>query len=120
MTDTPALSTRIRYPKAQCQVSVALCTLNGERWIEQLLQSLATQELLPDELVVQDDCSEDRTVELIRKFALAAPFPVRLEINSVRLGSTANFAEALMRCQGRFIALSDQDDVWYSVKLKRL
>jgi len=70
--------------------------------------------------VVQDDCSEDNTVELINRFAASAPFLVRVEINDHRLGSTANFAEALARCHGRFIALADQDDVWYPIKLRRL
>jgi glycosyltransferase involved in cell wall biosynthesis len=84
------------------------------------LQSLADQERLPDEVVVQDDGSTDGTVDLIRHFAETAPFPVRLEINQARVGSTANFAIALARCQGEFIALADQDDVWYPAKLRRL
>jgi hypothetical protein len=120
MTTEHATTPRTRYPRAQCEVSVALCTLNGSRWIEQLLQSIAAQELLPDEVVIQDDCSEDDTVELIKKFAGLAPFAVRVEVNESRLGSTANFATALARCHGRFIALADQDDVWYPIKLRRL
>lgn len=120
MTTEQATTPRTRYPRAQCEVSVALCTLNGSQWIEELLHSIAAQELLPDEIVIQDDCSEDDTVELIEKFADQAPFAIRLEVNQFRLGSTANFATALARCHGRFIALADQDDVWYPIKLRRL
>lgn len=120
MTPEHPTTTRNRYPRAQCAVSVALCTLNGERWIEQLLESIASQQRLPDEVVVQDDCSDDNTVVLIEEFSQHAPFEVRLEVNENRLGSTANFAAALTRCRGRFIALADQDDVWYPNKLQRL
>lgn len=120
MTSEHTTSPRTRYPRAQCEVSVALCTLNGARWIEQLLGSIASQQLLPDEVVVQDDCSDDDTILLIEKFAKQAPFEVRLEVNQHRLGSTANFAAALTRCHGRFIALADQDDIWYPTKLRRL
>lgn len=101
-------------------VSVALCTWNGHRWVGALLESLAAQELLPDELVVQDDGSDDGTVELVEQFAADAPFPVLIEVNEERVGSTANFAIALGRCRGRMIALADQDDVWYPSKLRRL
>lgn len=101
-------------------MSVALCTYNGERWLGQLLDSLAAQEYPPDELVIRDDASSDGTRAVAEAFALAAPFPVRIEVNETRVGSTANFALALRDCRGQFIALADQDDVWYPSKLRRL
>lgn len=101
-------------------LTVALCTWNGSRWIRPFLQSLAAQERLPDELLVQDDASTDRTVAIVQEFARHAPFDVRLEINSERVGSTANFARVLQRASGRCIALADQDDLWYPAKLRRL
>lgn len=109
-----------RLPRAEVDVSVALCTHNGARWISQFLDSLLAQESLPDELIVQDDCSTDETMELVRAFASRAPFEVRVQINEQRLGSTANFAAALARSRGRIIALADQDDVWYPAKLRTL
>jgi len=106
--------------RPEVDVSVALCTWNGSRWLPTFLESLASQELLPDELVVQDDGSDDDTVAVLERFAVDAKFPVRIEVNPRRLGSTANFATALRRCRGRMIALADQDDVWYPSKLRRL
>lgn len=99
---------------------MVLCTCNGERWLPALLGSLAGQTRLPDELVVHDDASTDRTVELIRAFAETAPFPVHLHVHEDRLGSTANFASAINRSRGRVVALADQDDVWYPTKLELL
>jgi hypothetical protein len=101
-------------------VSVALCTWNGSRWIGPFLDSLVTQERRPDELVISDDASTDGTVDVVREFARTAPFPVDLRVNDRRVGSTANFARVLERCRGRFIALADQDDVWYPSKIRRL
>jgi hypothetical protein len=109
-----------RVRKSEIGLSVALSTWNGERWIGDLLGSIASQSRPPDELVVQDDASEDGTVDIVGRFAATASFPVRLEVNERRLGSTANFATALARCRGEFIALADQDDLWYPPKLERL
>lgn len=120
MTDNSILSPPPRYPRASCNLSVVLCTRNGERWVGEQLQSLATQLALPDELIVQDDCSEDRTCEIVREFSRSAPFDVSLVVNDRNLGSTHNFEAALNRCHGRFVALADQDDIWYPHKLERL
>jgi hypothetical protein len=100
--------------------SVALCTCDGERWLGEMLESLRAQVVLPDELVVQDDASTDGTVALLQAFARTAPFPVHLEVNERRLGSTANFERVLERTTGDFVALADQDDRWYADKLARL
>ena len=101
-------------------LSVAMATCNGERYITEQLDSIARQTRLPDELVVCDDRSEDRTVALVEAFSRRAPFPVRLQINPVRLGSTRNFETAIRACGGDIIFLCDQDDVWYPQKVARI
>lgn len=120
MTVTSESGSAAAPPRPRPRVSVALCTCDGAPWLPDLLRSLAEQELLPDELVVQDDASGDDTVAVIEEFARTAPFPVRLVVNEHRLGSTANFGLALARAEGRFVALADQDDIWYPHKLRRL
>jgi glycosyltransferase involved in cell wall biosynthesis len=98
-------------------ISVAMCTYNGARFVDEQLQSIARQTRLPDELVVCDDGSSDGTVEIVRTFATTAPFDVRVIENPERLGSTKNFEQAIARCSGSLIALADQDDVWHPDKL---
>lgn len=100
--------------------SVALCTFNGSRYLQQQLDSIAAQTRRPDELVVCDDCSTDCTRDLVRSFAFAAPFPVHLHVNDRNLGIIDNFAGAIARCNGDLIALSDQDDVWLPDKLRQM
>jgi glycosyltransferase involved in cell wall biosynthesis len=101
------------------RISVALCTYNGERFLHQQLDSIARQTRLPDELVVCDDRSTDRTLAIVREFAASAPYPVRVFENQANLGFAANFEGAIRRCDGDLIALSDQDDVWYPTRLER-
>ena len=98
-------------------LSVALCTYNGARYLEQQLASLARQSRLPDELVVCDDGSIDQTLELLEGFAASAPFPVRIHVNPVNLGSSANFDQAMRLCTGGLIAFCDQDDLWLPARL---
>ena len=98
-------------------MSVALCTYQGARFLDAQLESIARQTRIPDELVVCDDRSSDGTVAILRAFARRAPFPVRIEVNPVNLGSTRNFERAIGLCTGDFIATCDQDDVWLPEKI---
>jgi SAM-dependent methyltransferase len=99
------------------RISVCLCTYNGEPYLSQLLESLAAQRDLPDELIVSDDGSVDQTLELVAGFAETAPFPVRLVGNRTRLGVAANFAHVLSSASGDLLLPCDQDDVWYENKI---
>jgi hypothetical protein len=102
------------------KVSIALATLNGESYLQEQLDSYLAQDRLPDELVVSDDGSTDATAQILREFAINAPFEVRLHQNSERLGTARNFTEALLRCTGDLVLLSDQDDVWFRHKVSTL
>lgn len=99
-------------------ISVALCTFNGARFLQQQLDSIAQQTRLPDELVIDDDGSTDGTIEIIERFTAAAGFEVSLQVNPERLGVIRNFGAAIARCRGELIALCDQDDVWLPEKLQ--
>jgi hypothetical protein len=102
------------------QISVALCTYNGEKYLAAQLTSLAGQQRRPDELVVCDDTSTDRTVAMLREFAATAPFPVHVHVNATNLGSTRNFEQAYSLCRGDVICPCDQDDFWLPQKVARL
>lgn len=102
------------------RISVAMCTYNGEQFLNAQLESIVSQSQLPYELVVCDDGSTDTTIEILRRFAATAPFSVRIICNPINLGSTKNFEQAIELCSGDLIALCDQDDVWRSNKLAQL
>lgn len=96
---------------------MALATFNGEEFLEAQLESIRDQSRVPDELVVTDDGSSDRTVEILGEFAHRAPFQVTVRRNQTRLGYVENFFSAMRICTGDLIAFCDQDDVWHRDKL---
>ena len=100
-------------------ISVALTVYNGELYLAKQLQSIKDQELQPIEIVIVDDVSSDGSDELIRNFDFG-PIKCRYYKNEVNLGPVANFKKAIGLCNGSFIALCDQDDIWLPHKIKRL
>ncbi len=89
-----------------------------EKFLDEQLRSIASQTMLPIELVICDDGSADSTSAIVAEFAHSAPFTVRYIQNSKTLGSTRNFEQAISLCRGEYIALSDQDDWWSPDKLE--
>ncbi|MGC4110702.1 MAG: glycosyltransferase [Nocardioides sp.] len=98
-------------------VSVAMATYNGEQYLPAMLESLAAQTRLPDELVIRDDASEDGTVGILHAFARRVPFRVEVIAGGPRLGYAQNFVAATRACSGRVIFFADQDDSWRPPKL---
>jgi glycosyltransferase involved in cell wall biosynthesis len=98
-------------------ISIAMTTYNGERFLEEQLRSINEQTMLPNELVVCDDGSTDRTLEILAQFAKRALFPVRIIINNPRLGWRENSLKAASLCSSDYIAFCDQDDIWLKEKL---
>jgi O-antigen/teichoic acid export membrane protein/glycosyltransferase involved in cell wall biosynthesis len=105
-------------PTERMRISVALTTRNGERFLGALLDSLEKQTLLPDEVVVHDDASQDATVEMLHDFAERAPFEVRIEHAPERRGHVEGFMRAASACRGDIVAFCDNDDVWLDRKLE--
>ena len=98
-------------------ISVAMATCNGEKYLEEQLDSILSQTLKPVEIVVCDDKSTDRTVEILERYSRLGL--IRYCEYEHRLGFIANFKKAVSLCSsGNYIALSDQDDVWHPGKLE--
>ena len=95
-------------------------TFNAERYLPELLQSINQQWLQPTEVVACDDGSTDGTLTLLREFSRNSQFPVRIYTNPTNLRTTKNFEKAISLCRGEFVALCDQDDIWYPDKLGTL
>ena len=79
-------------------ISIAMCTYNGSKFLDEQLSSIREQTKLPHELVICDDASTDATPRIVHAFALDAPFPVRFFRNQATLGSTRNFEKAISLC----------------------
>jgi len=98
-------------------ISVVMCTYNGEKFIREQLDSIVSQTYPIYELIIQDDCSTDNTIEIIQEYASKYKF-IKPYKNKKNIGFNKNFKEAILKATGDYIAISDQDDIWYKDKLK--
>ena len=100
------------------RISIAMATYNGEKYLQEQLDSIAAQTLPPYELVICDDGSTDATLDIAEKFATEAKFPVRIYRNEINLGYADNFLKVASLCEGDWVAFCDQDDIWFKNKLE--
>lgn len=94
-----------------------MTTYNGEKYLREQLDSLYSQTLLPDEIVVIDDCSTDSTTKILEEYHINKG--LIYIINEVNLGVNKNFEKAIKICQGEYIAICDQDDIWLPNKIEK-
>ncbi len=101
-------------------ISIAMATFNGEKYLQQQLDSIAAQTHLPDELIVCDDCSKDKTVEILENFKNKVNFEVKILQNQINSGYIKNFARVISETKGDYIFLCDQDDFWFPNKIENV
>ncbi|QNL47733.1 glycosyltransferase family 2 protein [Olivibacter sp. SDN3] len=101
-------------------VSIALCTFNGADFLKEQLESIVCQSYKNIELIIVDDCSTDGTVQIIQDFIKDSNVKSSFYRNEVNVGYVKNFEKAIKLCNGAYIALSDQDDIWSLDKIDKL
>lgn len=100
-------------------ISIALCTYNGEKYLAEQLDSIVNQTYKNIEVIAVDDCSTDHTLSILQEFA-TKDSRVKIYSNEVNRGYSKNFEYAISLCNGDYIAVSDQDDIWVPDKLELL
>jgi len=100
-------------------ITIVLTVYNGERFLKKQIESILNQTYKNIELRIFDDCSTDKSNEIIKEYLQKYDF-IKLHRNKQRLGVVKNVENALKKCNGRYIALADQDDIWHKDKLKIL
>lgn len=99
------------------RISVCMATFNGAQYIEKQLSSILVQLEPNDEVIISDDSSTDNTVEIIEKFNDSR---IKLYKNQLFRSAVLNFEATLKYAKGKYIFLSDQDDIWLSNKVIRM
>ena len=106
------------------KTSVVIATYNGSRFIQEQLDSIINQTVLPDEIVISDDGSTDSTVELVQSFFNQhADLPIKYQLvlnNRDNHGVRGNFENTVNHSSGEYVFFCDQDDVWLPNKIERL
>lgn len=100
-------------------VSIVLTTYNGEKYLAKQLESLFQQTYTNIEIIAVDDCSSDKTVEILTDHAKKY-HNIKVFVNEVNLGFIKNFEKGCTLSSGDYIALSDQDDYWDLDKIRKL
>lgn len=103
----------LNLQRVRKRLSVVMPAYNHERFIAQAIESVLGQTVEPDEVIVVDDGSTDRTAEI------AAGYPVLL-VRQPNSGAHAALNLGLECATGECIALANSDDLWAPSRLERL
>lgn len=94
-------------------VGVVIVTRNSASWIEQTLFSIAAQSESPQDIVVIDDASTDRTTALIaERLPTARVIPALTKATNRTTRIAQNFVQGVRASKGDIVILGDHDDVW--------
>jgi glycosyltransferase involved in cell wall biosynthesis len=94
--------------------------LNAERFISEAIQSVLGQRYATWELLLVDDGSTDRSLELALEFERRYPSKIRIfsHANHENRGMSASRNLGLREARGEYVAFLDADDVWLPNKLE--
>ena len=108
-------------PKAVPRVAVLLATYNGEKYLGQQLDTILSQTNVYVDVIISDDASSDCTVQIINDY-IKRYENISLQSSGRKFGSAAqNFFELIKMSDVTgydYVAFADQDDIWFSEKLK--
>jgi glycosyltransferase involved in cell wall biosynthesis len=94
-------------------VSVCMITYNHEKYIAQAIDSVLMQKTNFDyEIVIGEDCSTDKTREIVLEYKAKYPDKIKLLLQEKNVGMMQNFIDTLKTCTGKYIALLEGDDYW--------
>lgn len=95
------------------KLSVAMITYNQEKYIGQAIESILAQTVeFEYEVVIGEDCSTDRTRDIIIEFQRRYPDRIKPVLRDHNVGAMRNFVETIEACQGEYLALLEGDDYW--------
>ncbi len=100
-------------------VSVLMPVHNGERFIRAAVDSILAQTYKAFELIIIDDCSNDRTWDIVSDYANRYPELVKVMRLDHRHGAFGATNIAFKKAKGTFIALMDSDDIAHRNRLKK-
>ena len=100
------------------KIGVVIATYNGEKYIEEQIDSILNQSLKPDYIVISDGGSTDNTVAICSKILQDQDIKYDILTSDKQLSVTENFQKGLDRCKTDYIFFSDQDDIWIKNKIE--
>ena len=103
------------------KISIVMTTYNGEKYVEEQLNSIRMQTRKADEVLIFDDLSSDDTVRLIQRYIDSYKLNNwKAMVNTVNKGWRKNFFDGIQEASGDVIFLCDQDDIWVPDKIEKM
>lgn len=99
-------------------VSIITPTFNSEKFISETISSVLNQTYANWEMIIVDDCSSDKTLEIITKFANSDSRIKSFQLEK-NFGAGIARNKALEFADGKYIAFLDADDLWKPEKLEK-
>lgn len=96
-------------------VSVIIPSYNHEKFVGECIQSVLNQTFQDFEIIITDDASTDRTVEIIEQFDDPR---IKLFKHSTNQGVSITANNCILHASGQYIAWLSTDDAWYPEKLE--
>ncbi len=92
-------------------LSVVMTTYNHERYIATAIESVLRQQTdFPIEIVIGEDCSTDRTLNIVLDYQSQYPEAIRIVRSESNVGWRENYRRTIAAAHGRYIAMLDGDD----------
>jgi len=102
------------------KVQILLATYNGEKYIEEQLNSLLSQTYNDFQILIRDDGSTDKTVSIIKNIAKKNEDKIIIIEDNINCGNpTANFMQLMKNSDADYVMFCDQDDIWYPNKVEK-
>ena len=91
-------------------VSVCVPTYNGEKYLQEALDSIKAQTYQNIEVIISDDSSTDNTLQIAENFKSQSNFPVYIYHNEPK-GIGANWNNSIEKSNSQYIKFLFQDDI---------
>ena len=101
-------------------ITIIMAVYNGQEYIREQLESLKDQTYTEWRLVIRDDCSSDKTAEIVKKFSDEVEQEVIFKVNEKPSGSAKNNFALLINDakESDYVMFCDQDDIWKKDKIE--
>lgn len=99
------------------KVSIIMPSYNTELFIEESIKSVLSQTYSNWELIIVDDCSNDKTDMIVERYL--EDKRIKYLKNEANLGAALSRNRALQNASGKWIAFLDSDDLWDKNKLEK-
>ncbi len=100
-------------------IDVLMATYNGEKYLNEQIQSILNQSHQDFRLIICDDHSKDGTRNICQEFASKYPDKIFIICSEKNLGAKENFSFLMEHAKANYIMFSDQDDIWMNDKIAK-